>query len=40
VIAGEPDEAGCAASFSDPDFVSIARDAPYSVRAIEEESRP
>jgi len=32
----EPDPAGCAVTFEDPDFSSGARDAVYYVRAIEE----
>jgi hypothetical protein len=38
VLACEPNEAGCAATFSDPDFVSASRDTLYYVRAIEEKS--
>jgi len=38
VIACEPSEAGCAATFSDPEFVGAARDTLYYVRAIEEKS--
>jgi hypothetical protein len=36
VFPCEPDRAGCAATFSDPDFASAARDALYYVRAFEE----
>jgi hypothetical protein len=35
-FACQPDEAGCAVTFSDPDFAGAARDAVYYVRAIEE----
>ena len=32
----EPDRAGCVATFTDPDFVTGARDAVYYARAFEE----
>jgi hypothetical protein len=37
-IACEPSEAGCTATFSDPDYASTGRDTLYYVRAIEEKS--
>ncbi len=37
-LACEPSEAGCAATFTDPEFVSAGRDTLYYVRAIEEKS--
>ncbi|HEU4427927.1 MAG TPA: DUF3604 domain-containing protein [Myxococcota bacterium] len=37
-LACEPSEAGCAVTFSDPEFVSSGRDTLYYVRAIEEQS--
>jgi len=38
VLPCEPDLAGCAATFTDPDFVSGTRAALYYVRAFEEEA--
>ncbi len=37
-LACEPSEAGCAVTFTDPEFVSAGRDTLYYVRAIEEKS--
>ncbi|MDP6978128.1 MAG: DUF3604 domain-containing protein [Myxococcota bacterium] len=38
VFECEPDQAGCAVTFSDPEFVSGERDVTYYARAIEEPS--
>jgi hypothetical protein len=37
-VACEPGGAGCAATFSDPEYASAGRDTLYPVRAIEEKS--
>ena len=37
-LACEPSEAGCAVTFTDPEYASAGRDTLYYVRAIEEKS--